>query len=80
MSSMHLGQARSEEKNSHDKMGSLCQPKDKGGLGLKKAADMNKAMLAKANWRLLTRREHNLGGSSERKVQKYNALRSDTRI
>lgn len=30
----------------------ICQPKDRDGLGLKKATDMNKAILAKRYWRL----------------------------
>ncbi|XP_024195608.1 uncharacterized protein LOC112198716 [Rosa chinensis] len=30
----------------------VCQPKKLGGLGIKKTADMNQAMLAKASWRL----------------------------
>lgn len=30
----------------------VCKPKCKGGLGLKMTADMNRAMLAKASWRI----------------------------
>lgn len=30
----------------------VCKPKCKGGLGIKLSADMNKAMLAKASWRI----------------------------
>ncbi|KAL6140994.1 hypothetical protein ACLB2K_059286 [Fragaria x ananassa] len=31
---------------------SVCQPKQLGGLGIKKTADMNQAMLAKISWRM----------------------------
>ncbi|KAL6199672.1 hypothetical protein ACLB2K_029455 [Fragaria x ananassa] len=31
---------------------SVCKPKHRGGLGSKKTADMNQAMLAKASWRI----------------------------
>lgn len=34
----------------------ICKPKSEGGLGIRKAADMNKALLAKLNWRLV--KEH----------------------
>lgn len=30
----------------------VCQPKQLGGLGIKKSADMNQAMLAKISWRM----------------------------
>ncbi|KAL6196833.1 hypothetical protein ACLB2K_032446 [Fragaria x ananassa] len=30
----------------------VCKPKHRGGLGLKKTADMNQAMLVKASWRI----------------------------
>ncbi|MDD0245709.1 hypothetical protein PSY47_23320, partial [Shigella flexneri] len=30
----------------------ICQPKQLGGLGIKKTSEMNKAMLAKASWRI----------------------------
>lgn len=36
------------------KLDRICQPKVQGGLGLRRAANMNKAMLAKTYWRLLT--------------------------
>jgi hypothetical protein len=32
---------------------SVCRPKYLGGLGIKKTANMNKAMLAKSGWRML---------------------------
>lgn len=32
----------------------LCQPKDNGGLGIRCAIDMNKALLAKIIWRAHT--------------------------
>ncbi|KAG7615876.1 Ribonuclease H domain [Arabidopsis thaliana x Arabidopsis arenosa] len=32
----------------------VCTPKQEGGLGIKRAQDMNKALLAKLGWRLLT--------------------------
>ncbi|CAA7016725.1 unnamed protein product [Microthlaspi erraticum] len=31
----------------------ICSPKDDGGLGIRKAQDMNKAVVAKLGWRLL---------------------------
>lgn len=31
----------------------ICRPKREGGLGIRKTADMNKALLAKVGWRLL---------------------------
>lgn len=31
----------------------VCRPKCNGGLGIKKAAAMNKAMLAEASWRIV---------------------------
>lgn len=34
----------------------LCRPKERGGIGLKRASEMNKALLAKLGWRLLTNR------------------------
>lgn len=30
----------------------MCNYKDKGGLGIKGALQMNQAMLAKVNWRM----------------------------
>lgn len=35
----------------------LCRPKERGGFGLKRAEGMNKALLAKLGWRLLTQGE-----------------------
>lgn len=35
------------------KWNSICRPKVLGGLGIKKSADMNKALLAKSSWRML---------------------------
>jgi hypothetical protein len=35
------------------KWDTVCQPKCKGGLGLKKTAWMNQVLLAKSGWRLL---------------------------
>lgn len=35
----------------------LCKPKEEGGLGIKKAIGMNKALLAKLGWHLLTQGE-----------------------
>jgi ribonuclease HI len=35
----------------------VCTPKANGGLGLKRAADMNQAMLAKASWRIVQKDE-----------------------
>lgn len=32
----------------------LCKPKENGGFGMKRAADMNKALLAKLCWRMMT--------------------------
>lgn len=32
----------------------VCRPKDQGGLGLKKAKEMNDAFLMKLNWRILS--------------------------
>lgn len=31
----------------------VCRPKCFGGLGIKKSTDMNKAMVAKASWRMI---------------------------
>lgn len=31
----------------------VCVPKKEGGIGIRKAIDMNKALLAKVGWRLL---------------------------
>ncbi|XP_024190144.1 uncharacterized protein LOC112194121 [Rosa chinensis] len=31
----------------------VCKPKNRGGLGIKRTTDMNKAMLAKVSWRIL---------------------------
>lgn len=33
----------------------LCRPKDRGGVGLKKAGAMNKALLIKLAWMLLNK-------------------------
>lgn len=35
----------------------LCRLKDRGGVGLKRAEAMNKALVAKLAWRLLTEEE-----------------------
>lgn len=35
----------------------VCKPKANGGLGLKKTADMNSAMLAKTSWRIVQKDE-----------------------
>ena len=35
----------------------VCRPKCSGGLGIKKTSDMNKAMLTKANWRIMQKDE-----------------------
>lgn len=34
----------------------VCLPKKEGGLGIRMAADMNKALIAKVGWRLLNDR------------------------
>ena len=45
---------RSKEENKHEcclkRWNSICTPKDVGGLGIKKTADMNKALVAKMTW------------------------------
>ncbi|XP_004289445.1 PREDICTED: putative ribonuclease H protein At1g65750-like [Fragaria vesca subsp. vesca] len=45
---------------------SVCKPKHRGGLGLKKTADMNQAMLAKASWRIF-QNDHGLWADIYRK-------------
>lgn len=35
----------------------MCKPKFLGGLGIKKATTMNKAMIAKTSWRMLQKDE-----------------------
>ena len=44
----------SKEENKHEcclkSRNSICTPKDVGGLGIKKTADMNKALVAKMTW------------------------------
>lgn len=32
----------------------MCKPKAEGGLGIRKSREMNKALLAKVGWRLLS--------------------------
>lgn len=45
--------SNSEQRSSHlIKWDSLCQPKSKGGLGVKMTSAMNQAVLAKTGWRL----------------------------
>ncbi|XP_062006018.1 uncharacterized protein LOC133723218 [Rosa rugosa] len=51
----------------------VCRPKCNGGLGIKKTTDMNKAMLAKASWRV-TQNEQGLWN----KIYKEKYLHSDS--
>lgn len=44
----------------------LCRAKERGGLGLKRTAEMNKALLAKLAWRVVSQ-----GDASWAKVIRY---------
>lgn len=49
-----FGERNSKKETPHVELGKkICQPKERGGWGLKKASDVNQAMLAKTYWRLL---------------------------
>lgn len=49
---VHLGGILSEKEDNTISWDKLCQPKPHGGLGLRKSAHMNKALLTKFSWRL----------------------------
>lgn len=42
---------------------SICQQKEKGGLNIRKSQDINKSLLAKLHWRLLTEEDSIYGFS-----------------
>lgn len=57
LSAMYLRGGQIQQENSHFKFELICQPKNRGGLGLNKVVEMNKVLLAKLNWGLLTEQD-----------------------
>ncbi|KAL1192979.1 putative ribonuclease H protein [Cardamine amara subsp. amara] len=50
---LSMGESREKRKQHLIAWNKVCLPKKEGGLGIRKAKDMNKALLAKVGWRLL---------------------------
>ena len=57
---------------------SVCKPKFLGGLGIKKATTMNKAMLAKTSWRMLQKDEGLWCDVFKSKYLKHSSLMDDS--
>lgn len=57
------GSSTEARKMHHVSWRSICQPKDRGGLGLRSASDRNTVLLLKLGWRYLT-----VGTGLEREV------------